>query len=70
VDYRSKKKLSSTETNFWRRSARTSRILKIRIEVIREKMGVTPTILERTENNTLRWHGHVLRITITDGLSE
>jgi hypothetical protein len=43
--------LLSTETNFWRKAARTSRILKVRNEVIRDKMGVTQTILERMENN-------------------
>jgi hypothetical protein len=37
VDYRLKEKLLSTETDFWRRAARTSRILKVRIEVIVEK---------------------------------
>jgi hypothetical protein len=25
-------------------------------------MGVTPTVLERMENNTLKWRGHVLRM--------
>jgi hypothetical protein len=37
VDYRLKKNLLSTEMDFWRRAARTSRILKVRNEVIREK---------------------------------
>jgi hypothetical protein len=37
VDYRLKKKLLSTEMDFWRRAARTSRILKVRNELIREK---------------------------------
>jgi hypothetical protein len=31
-------------------AARTSRILNVRNEVIREEMGVTQTILERMEN--------------------
>jgi hypothetical protein len=35
-------------------------ILKVRNEVIREKMGVTKAILERMENNMLKWCGHVL----------
>jgi hypothetical protein len=30
VDYRLKKKLLSTETDFWRRAAKTSTILKVR----------------------------------------
>jgi hypothetical protein len=37
VDYRLKKNLLSTEVYFWRSAARTSRILKVRNEVIREK---------------------------------
>jgi hypothetical protein len=44
VDYGLKKKLLSIEMDFWRRDARTSRILKVRNEVIRERMGVTRTI--------------------------
>jgi hypothetical protein len=36
VDYRLKK-MSSTENNFWRRAARTSRISKERNQIIREK---------------------------------
>jgi hypothetical protein len=57
-----KEKLSSTEMDFWRRAARTSTIVKVRNEVIREKMRVTQIILERMENNMLKWYGHVLRM--------
>jgi len=39
LDYKCKEKLVSTEVDFWRRTARTSRILKVRNEVMREKMG-------------------------------
>jgi hypothetical protein len=35
------KKLLSTEMNFWRRAARSSKLLEVRNEVIREKMWVT-----------------------------
>jgi hypothetical protein len=28
----------------------------------KKKMGVTQTILERMENNMLKWYGHVLRM--------
>jgi hypothetical protein len=38
VDYRLKKKLLLTEMDSWRTAARASRILKVRNEVIREKM--------------------------------
>jgi hypothetical protein len=37
LDFRLKKKLLSTEMDFWRTAARTSKILKVRNEVIREK---------------------------------
>jgi hypothetical protein len=39
VDYRFKKKLLSTEMDFWRSPARTSKTLKVRNEVIREQNG-------------------------------
>jgi hypothetical protein len=31
-------------------------------KLITEKMGVTQTILERMENNMLKWYGHVLHM--------
>jgi hypothetical protein len=37
VDYSLNKKPLSTEIDFWRRDARTSRILKVRNVVMREK---------------------------------
>ena len=48
--------------DFWRRAARTSRLLKIRNEVIREKVGVAQTILERIKNNALKWYGNVVHM--------
>ena len=45
-----------------RRAAKTSRLLKVRNEVIREKMRVTQTILERMENSMLKWYGHLVRM--------
>jgi len=39
VDYKLKKKLLITETDFGSRDARTSKLLKVRNEVIREKCG-------------------------------
>jgi hypothetical protein len=50
-----KEKLLSTEMDFKRRGARTSRLLTVRNEVIRENMGATQTILEKMENNMLQW---------------
>jgi hypothetical protein len=54
VEYKLKHKLLSTEMDFWQRAPRTCRLLQVRNEVIREKIGVTQTILERMENNALK----------------
>jgi hypothetical protein len=50
MDYKLKEILSNTETEFWRRAARISRLVKLRNEVSRETMRVTQIILERMEN--------------------
>jgi len=44
--YKFKTELLSTEMDFWRRAARIYRLLKVRHEVIRERIGVTQRILE------------------------
>jgi len=46
--------------DFWRRAAGTSRLLKVRNEVIREKVGIT--ILGRMENVILTWYGHTVHM--------
>jgi hypothetical protein len=53
--------------DFWRRAARTSRLLEVRKEVIREKFRVTQTIMERLENNVLKWCGHVVHMEDNKG---
>jgi hypothetical protein len=58
-NYTLQKKLLGTEMDVWRRAARTTRLLKVRREAIREKMQVTQRILERLENKMLKWYGHV-----------
>jgi len=55
VDYKFKEKIFSTEMVFWRRAARTSRLLEVRNEVIGEKMGLTQTIVGRLEINWFIW---------------
>jgi len=45
VDYGFKKKLLSTEMDFLRSTARISKTLEEGSEVIRNKMGVTQTVL-------------------------
>jgi hypothetical protein len=62
VDYILNKKLFSTEMDFWRRAARTYKILKVSNETIKQKMGVAQTVVERMEYNTLKRYGHVLHV--------
>lgn len=45
--------------DFWRRGARTWKILKVRNKVNQRK---TQTIMERMENSMLKWYRHVLRM--------
>jgi hypothetical protein len=45
--------------DFGKRAARTFRQTKNRKEVIREKLQVTQTIVERLESNMLKCYGHV-----------
>jgi hypothetical protein len=40
---------------FWRRAARTSRLLNVRGEVIREKMRATQTLVGRLEKVWFKW---------------
>jgi hypothetical protein len=49
LDLQVEENMLSTETDFWRRAAMTSRLLKVRNEVMREKTRVTQTILERVD---------------------
>jgi hypothetical protein len=54
-----KEKILSTDMDYWRRAARTSRLLQGRNKVIRETVGVRQTITERMEN-MLKLYGHVV----------
>ena len=55
-------KLNSTETDFWRRSARISRKDKIRYTVLRQKMNVARSLLDDIKTKQLQWYGHVQRM--------
>ena len=55
-------KLSSTEIDFWRRSARISRKDKIRNNIIKQKTNVTRSVLEDIKTTQLQWYGHVQRM--------
>ena len=57
-DYKLEKKHLSTEMDICWRAVRTSRLLKVRKEVIREKMRITLIILERLDNSMLKWYGY------------
>jgi hypothetical protein len=46
VNCKLKKQLLSKEINFCRSAARTSKILGVRNQVIRKKMGITKTVLK------------------------
>jgi len=55
-------KLSSTEIDFWRRSARISRNNKIRNIIIKQKRNVVRSLLEDIKTKQLQWYGHVQRM--------
>ena len=57
-------KILSTEMDVLRRSARKSRMERIKNEHIKEIMGVKekPDIIDIIERKRLQWHGHVKRM--------
>jgi len=55
-------KLNSTEMDFWRQSARISRIDRIRNTIIEQKMNVTRSVLDGIKTKQLKWYGHVQRM--------
>jgi hypothetical protein len=57
-------KISSTEIDVLRRSARKSRTERIKNEHIKEIMGVKkkPDIIDIIESKRLQWYGHVKRM--------
>jgi len=55
-----KEKAVGTEMDIQRRDARTSRLLKERNKVFRERMLVTQISSERMETNVLKCYGHVV----------
>ncbi|XP_044745745.1 uncharacterized protein LOC123307480 [Coccinella septempunctata] len=57
------KRLLALEMDFWRRSARVSRMDRMRNERVRELMKVEKTIIEDTQQKQLIWYGHVERMS-------
>lgn len=53
-----KEKILGEEMDYWRRAARTSRILEGRNKIILEKIRVRQANKERMENNILKLYGH------------
>jgi hypothetical protein len=55
-----KRKIVTTEMKCLRRILNVSRLDKIRIEIIRRRIGVTP-VLDYIKKEQLKWFGHVSR---------
>ena len=64
IHIRERNKIVSTEMDVLRRSARKSRIERIKNEHIKEIMGVKgkPDIIDIIERKRLQWYGHVKRM--------
>ena len=54
-------KLRSMEIDFLRRSARCSRLEKIRNDVIRKKKNIKNCLLDYIRYKQMNWYGHVQR---------
>lgn len=59
-----KKKLLSTEMDFWRRSARTSRMEKKTNIEIRARMDIKTNIITKIDKKRMQWYGHVQRMDV------
>ena len=46
----------------WRSAAKTSKVLQVGNDVIKEKKRIILTILERITINLLKWYGYILRV--------
>ena len=55
-------KLNSTEMDFWRLLARISRKVKIKNNIIKQKMKVIRSLLDDVKTKQLQWYGHVQRM--------
>ena len=62
--YQRSKQILSTEMDVLRKSARKSRMERIRNEHIKEIMGVKdkPDIIDIIERKRLQWYGHIKRM--------
>ncbi|XP_030767708.1 uncharacterized protein LOC115891404 [Sitophilus oryzae] len=57
-----KRALNALEMDYLRRSARVSKLDRVRNVEIRAKMDATQTIVDRVEQRGLMWFGHLLRM--------
>jgi hypothetical protein len=64
IPTRERKKVLSTEMEVLRRSARKSRMERIKKKYTKEVMGVKgkPDIIDIIQKKRLQWYGHVKRI--------
>lgn len=62
INQQQERKLLATEMDFWRRSARVSRLDHIRNERIREMMNVETDMVQQIQHKQLQWYGHVERM--------
>ena len=54
----------TTEMDFWRRSARTSKTVKKANIEIRARMGIERNITIKIDKKRMQWYGHVQRMDV------
>ena len=57
-----KRRLITVEMDYLRRSARKSKIQRVRNEDIRDMMTANETVTDRIEKRSLKWFGHLMRM--------
>ena len=60
------KSIISMEMYFLRRSAKCSRLEKIKNNVIREKISIKNSVLDDIRDKQLNWYGHVQRMDLEE----
>lgn len=60
-----KRRVLAVEMDYLRRSARVSRLQRVRNEEIRNRTSAQETVIQRIEKRGLRWFGHLMRMEDT-----
>ncbi|XP_030760716.1 uncharacterized protein LOC115885831 [Sitophilus oryzae] len=60
-----KRRILAVEMDYLRRSARVSRLQRVRNEEIRNRTSAQETVIQRIEKRGLRWFGHLMRMEDT-----